>query len=818
MDIDALIGLANGLILSQTEKPLTDIQSAVLRGALQRQTYWQIADSFPCNESHAKDVGSFLWRQLSSALAVKVGKDNVRSVLEQHLHIKEKTFENLSTPNVSLSQNEATVSDSLNLQKKHDEFSYFVGREDAISDLNALVTQGRKVIVIQATGGVGKTTLAKQYLKQFEILPLDMAKETENITAVESVVEEWLKRYFQEEPGRELGIMLGRLKQQLQNRKVGILIDNLEPALDSQGKFIKSHIHYVDLLRVLADSTVKSVTFITSREKLCDGEINGIYHYYLNALNLEAWKNFFEFHQIDIHVSSLKEMHAKYVGNAKAMDILLGAIQTDCEGDMSVYWQYNSTLVETALKNLIESQFNRLQRLDSTAYKLLCRLGCYRYQNIPYLSRDALLALLWDTPNEQQRMYVIKSLQDRRLIEFRIELGTIYYWLHPVIKEECVERLKATNEWEEVNRKAAEFWRSSVKTIETKEDANKALEAYHHYVSISDFEKAGFIIIERRDSRWGYDEHLGRSLYRLGLLTPLVSAINLLIEINITSKYLLASIYNIGGSINWILGNIHEAVKHHNKSLELVNCISHDYENNKIDINSDEIELLRVKARFNAIYSCIGIGELKNTLDNLENLEKWMESIITKNQKSYLTNYIVCIWFSLASLYSCFNSQEKAFLYAEKVYVTLDKTPASSWSRGYTFLHLGLAYKNLEAIAKSFEMYNRAIEYAEQSQYIQVKALALTGLAELYRIQDNVEESISCHSKSIEILEKINTKCDLAEAYFQLGLTYQKIGNSENSQINFDKAIQLFTVIEAPKQIEKVKKASEDFRVYPPSK
>jgi len=36
----------------------------------------------------------------------------------------------------------------------------FVGREEAIANLNNLVTQGAKVIVIQSPGGVGKTTLA----------------------------------------------------------------------------------------------------------------------------------------------------------------------------------------------------------------------------------------------------------------------------------------------------------------------------------------------------------------------------------------------------------------------------------------------------------------------------------------------------------------------------------------------------------------------------------------------------------------------------------------------------------------------------------
>nr|WP_269086322.1 hypothetical protein [Trichormus sp. NMC-1] len=53
----------------------------------------------------------------------------------------------------------------------------------------------------------------------------------------------------------------------------------------------------------------------------------------------------------------------------------------------------------------------------------------------------------------------------------------------------------------------------------------------------------------------------------------------------------------------------------------------------------------------------------------------------------------------------------------------------------------------------------------------------------------------------------MGAKCDLAEAYYQLGLTYQKMGETENSNSNFNEAIRLFNEMEAPKQIEKVEKA-----------
>ena len=79
----------------------------------------------------------------------------------------------------------------------------FVGRAGAIADLNVLVERGAKVIVIQARGGVGKTTLARKYLQQEfgSFLEFPIAKETKDIASIESLIEEKLKQ-LGEEPGR----------------------------------------------------------------------------------------------------------------------------------------------------------------------------------------------------------------------------------------------------------------------------------------------------------------------------------------------------------------------------------------------------------------------------------------------------------------------------------------------------------------------------------------------------------------------------------------------------------------------------------------
>jgi hypothetical protein len=45
---------------------------------------------------------------------------------------------------------------------------------------------------------------------------------------------------------------------------------------------------------------------------------------------------------------------------------------------------------------------------------------------------------------------------------------------------------------------------------------------------------------------------------------------------------------------------------------------------------------------------------------------------------------------------------------------------------------------------------------------------------------------------------------DQAEACYQLALTEQKLGNIEKTQGNFNRAVQVFSEVDASKQVEKV--------------
>ncbi|WP_237741504.1 hypothetical protein [Anabaena sp. PCC 7108] len=267
--------------------------------------------------------------------------------------------------------------------------------------------------------------------------------------------------------------------------------------------------------------------------------------YSLPCLTVEAWREYWHYQGINMDISVFtpilkKEIHKAYGGNALAMKVLCNTIYNDSQGDVVAYWQNNKTEdnleVETAVANLIKEQFERLAHINIDAYNLLCRMGCYRYQDVQTVPEKGLCSLLWNV-DENQHKRIIKVLKERALVEFNND----EYWLHTVIRKEAIERLRNSEDWEKANTQAGEFWTKSVKSVETLKDALTAFEAYYHYLNIKNFDKAAEIIIKERDNQWEKCEALGRAFYRLGLLNNAIDSINKVLQY-IQSGYDLISI------------------------------------------------------------------------------------------------------------------------------------------------------------------------------------------------------------------------------------------------------------------------------------
>ncbi|MCY7386012.1 MAG: tetratricopeptide repeat protein [Microcoleus sp. CAN_BIN18] len=346
--------------------------------------------------------------------------------------------------------------------------------------------------------------------------------------------------------------------------------------------------------------------------------------------------------------------------------------------------------------------------------------------------------------------------------------------------------MRASECWEEANRKAAEFWTESVKTVETIKDALTALEAYYHYLEFDNFDLAADVIEKGRKNKFDKPEPLGIAFYRLGLLQQMKLAITQIIN-QVNPGYVLGRLHNILGDIYWLTGDIKNSIESH----EISRIIANDF--NLLDLE---------------VVSFFNTGLCQIDLLEIEKAKALFEKVISMAENTDCHRYARSSYYCLAFVNSCLNLKEESLKFAHKSSLT-STADFSAWSLWYKLLFLGQTYKNLKEVDKSFEMYREAIQFAEELQYTQVRAKALYGLAELYRGQEDFTTALSHHSESIELLDKIGAKCDLAEAYYQIALTYQKMGQIDKSQENFNKAIKLFQDMEAPKQVEKVQRAKE---------
>ena len=788
MDVVAAVELVDREVQRHTNKQLTDLQRALVTMVLQGHKYWEIADRYGCTEGHAKDTGSLLWKILSQVWGAKVTKNNLRSAIAKQL----------DSARVSSSEPPSDLVDRA-VTTRHSEQS-FVGRQAAIAQLHNLVARGNKIIVLQGEGGIGKTTLARRFLSQsnFDLtLEVLMAKETSNIVAVASVVEEWLQRDLNEDSGKEFGVTLARFKRCLERQTVGILIDNLEPALDRHGRLIPRHRDYIELLRILGDGGVRSTTLITSRDRLCEADLD-LEHYRLTGLDLAAWQQYFTAHQIESE-ATLAEIRQLYSGNAKAMGILCGIVREDYGGDLAQYWQENGAdpLVETDLKNLVADRFDRLQQLDPEAYKLLCRLGCYRYQDVSSISIAGVACLLWDATTKPSR--IVKSLRNRSLLEF----ARGQYWLHPIVRAEAKVRLQNDSaDWNEANRQIALFLTNRVKRIDRIQDGLTALEAYYHYQAIGDATAAAKVILYSRENQWGQYLTLGTTLYRMGIVEPLTPAIERLLELVEHPRY-RSELNNILGDLYWTTGKVHQAIalqrhtiatsQHNLRSIAPAPENSHD----------------RYYWRMLEVDSLLSLGLYQLDLWELDTAAAAFQQAIELAHNTSHHSWAEKASIGLALINSAQNASLKDPTVARLYRSIFDlEDPAYNTGRFAYFMQmLGQVFFNQQQLEPARKIWLRAIALSQSAHYTQIEAKSLIGLGKIERLNSSIIRANVYHQEAVELLEKIAAKCDLAEAYFQKGITLKTSQPASVYRTYFARAIAIYQKIPAPKQIEKINRA-----------
>ncbi|MEG4408792.1 NB-ARC domain-containing protein [Microcoleus sp. MON2_D5] len=191
MNLKEVLTLADRIVFEKTGQHLDDLQAAVLKGTLQRETYKHIAKDFDCSESSVRKVGAELWEILSEELGEDVSKSNLSSAMERlqiflfskhfgqdsvqigFVNFCGETLHSPDTPN-SHSPNQET-SNSKPIKTLHQDLSEmpelgnFYDRTPELQTLTTwILQQNCRLITLTGISGIGKTSLAVQLVQQIK--------------------------------------------------------------------------------------------------------------------------------------------------------------------------------------------------------------------------------------------------------------------------------------------------------------------------------------------------------------------------------------------------------------------------------------------------------------------------------------------------------------------------------------------------------------------------------------------------------------------------------------------------------------------------
>ncbi|MDY6805187.1 MAG: ATP-binding protein [Cyanobacteriota bacterium] len=182
MSLKELLKLADDLVFARTGKHLNDLQETIVRGTWNDEDYKDIGNEAHRSEARVREVGMELWQILSQELGEKVTKSNFRATMER---FQVSLFSsNVAQDSVQIvceqtrHPPDTPTSHQPNAKQpptRHQDLSEMPELEDfydRATELETLTTwiveQDCRLITLTGIGGIGKTALAAQLVRQIK--------------------------------------------------------------------------------------------------------------------------------------------------------------------------------------------------------------------------------------------------------------------------------------------------------------------------------------------------------------------------------------------------------------------------------------------------------------------------------------------------------------------------------------------------------------------------------------------------------------------------------------------------------------------------
>ncbi len=464
-------------------KYLSIPQQMVFRAAWQGQSYRSLAESAGYDRNYLKGVGAQVWRILAIATRSKVTKANFKQILESFAQPEDLLVSEPKPPQSGIDWGEAM------------DVSAFYGRELERRQLHQWILTDRcRLVAILGMGGMGKTTISIELLRQFQAEAT--LKDPTNPAGFDRII--WrsllnappLKELLPElirmlaiSPDRRLTnkfqtarieadrvdlqpipkTVEGQIELLLeicQKYRCLIVLDNGESIFQSGahvGQYRTGYADYGDLFQTLGRMNHQSCLLLTSREKpteisQLEGVNTKVRTLVLPGLDPVAGQQIFADRGC-LPIGSLEwtEIDRYCGGNPLAFQLIAATVQEVADGDVSEIFPYlqSNKLGFADIHILLEQQW---ERLTVEEQQVMYWLAIGR-EPMPIIDLEGLLHPAWNhhAPGDRQPpslskrttansslLTVLQSLRRRSIIFSglgQIDQSKRYWSLQPMVME-----------------------------------------------------------------------------------------------------------------------------------------------------------------------------------------------------------------------------------------------------------------------------------------------------------------------------------------------------------------------------------------------